>query len=343
VTEWFLLIHQLPPKPDYLRVKIARRLQRIGAIAVKNTVYVLPASDQALEDLQWTVREIRDAGGEANLIRAQLVDGLTDEELLQRFNDARDLDYAPVLTEAQKLEKAVRRASAAKKKDITAAVADLRRRAEEIRPIDYFGAPNGLAIAATLDSIDGLLQRGQPRANATGDDLRGRVWVTRAGVHIDRMASAWLIRRFIDTQATFRFVTGQSFKPAAGELRFDMFDAEFSHQGDRCTFEVLLDRAAIADEALRAISEIVHDIDLRDAKFGRAETAGVAMIVNGIAHGNREDADRLRRSAELFDDLYREYSSMTRSMARRQTRQKPTSSRVNMMQSTSGRKSPRGS
>ncbi len=103
--------------------------------------------------------------------------------------------------------------------------------------------------------------------------LQGSVWVTRQGVHVDRIASAWLIRRFIDPEARFKFVPAKGYVPEPGELRFDMFEAEFTHEGDRCTFEVLLARAGLADPALAAIGEIVHDIDLKDAKFGREETA----------------------------------------------------------------------
>ena len=280
MTDWLLLIHQVPPKPDYLRVKIARRLQRIGAVALKSTVYVLPAAESTVEDMEWTARQIREAGGEANLCRAQFIDGLSDADLERRFNDARDADYAPLIKEA-------RRRGA----DLTA----IRRRAGAITPIDFFGAAHGRTLEALL---------AHPAARATGQlKLRGRTWITRAGIHIDRMASAWLIARFIDPDAKFRFVTGRP-QAKKNEVRFDMFDAEFTHEGDRCTFEVLLRRSGSSDRALQAIGEIVHDIDLRDEKFGRPETAGVAAMVNGIARAHRDDAERLRRAMDLFDGLY---------------------------------------
>jgi hypothetical protein len=281
VTEWLLLIHQLPPKPDYLRVKTARRLQRIGALPLKNTVYVLPATAATIEDMQWTVRDIRSSGGEANLCRAQFIDGVADADLQQRFNDARDADYAPLLRQAK------RRGA-----DLDA----LRRRCEAIRAVDHFGAPKGQALQSLLD-------RNKGGANVSKLRLHNRVWVTRAGIHVDRMASAWLVRRFIDRKAAFRFVRADA-KAAKDEVRFDMFDAEFTHEGGRCTFEVLLRRAGIADRALQAIGEIVHDIDLHDDKFKRPETAGVAAIVNGIARAHRDDRARLRRAIEAFDDLY---------------------------------------
>src|SRR6266496_1103189 len=102
-SRWLLLIHQLPPKPSYLRVKVARQMQRIGAVAIKNTVYVLPAADSSLEDFQWALREIRDGGGEANLFEARVLEGLSDAEVQQLFNTARDSDYASLITEGKEL------------------------------------------------------------------------------------------------------------------------------------------------------------------------------------------------------------------------------------------------
>jgi hypothetical protein len=294
---WLVLIHQLPPKPDYLRVKVSRRLQRIGAVAIKNTVYVMPSTDQALEDLQWTMREIREAGGDANLCQSSFVDGLTDGEIQQRFNEARDAEYAPLLTEAKTLRRA-KRATLAEK------LADLRRRAAEVQASDFFGARNGQALMAELDTVAQRLVADEPKRAASTEKYRGRTWVTRAGVHVDRMASAWLIRRFIDPKAKFRFVLDKSETRAPGEIAFDMYEAEFTHEGDRCTFEVLLDRAGPDDGALRGIGEIVHDIDLKEQKFGRDETAGIAAIVNGIALAHREDEKRIARASAMLDDLY---------------------------------------
>ena len=129
--------------------------------------------------------------------------------------------------------------------------------------------------------------------------------MTRAGVFVDRIASAWLIRRFVDPEASFKFVPAQGYQPEAGELRFDMFAAEYTHEGDRCTFEVLLDRFALGgDPALAVLAEIVHDVDIRDDKFGREDTPGVARVLAGIAAASDDDARRLERGAAVFDDLY---------------------------------------
>ncbi|MDP9361185.1 MAG: chromate resistance protein [Acidobacteriota bacterium] len=307
-----MLIHQLPPKPNYLRVKVARRMQRIGAVAIKNTVYVLPAAESALEDFQWAIREIRDGGGEANLFEARVIEGLSDGEVQQLFSNARDEDYASVATVAKDLLKAASR----KKRNaaqIGADVQRLRKRISEIGAIDFFSAPQGHVARALLDEVaPGLADTPPaPRQPAT-ETFHGRTWVTRAGVHVDRMASAWLIKRFIDPDATFKFVPAKQYTPKDGEFRFDMFDAEFTHDGDRCTFEVLVDRMRLDDRALRAIGEVVHDIDLKDAKFDRPETPGLALLIASIAMAHRHDAARIERASQAFDDLYVYYAKKGR-------------------------------
>jgi hypothetical protein len=307
-SRWLLLIHQLPPKPNYLRVKVARHMQRIGAVAIKNTVYVLPSTDSSLEDFQWALREIRDGGGEANLFEARVIEGLSDGEVQQLFNTARDENYASIAAEARQLLKAASR----KKRDaakIGSDVQRLRKRASEIGTIDFFGAAQGHVATTILDQIAQRLSDAPPLPAAPAADVfRGRTWVTRAVVHVDRMASAWLIKRFIDSDATFKLVPAKHYTPEDGEVRFDMFDAEFTHDGDRCTFEVLVERMGLADRALRRIAEVVHDIDLKDAKFDRPETPGVAVLMTSIAMAHREDSARIERAAQALDDLYVYYS-----------------------------------
>jgi hypothetical protein len=132
----------------------------------------------------------------------------------------------------------------------------------------------------------------------------GATWVTRTGIHVDRMASAWLIRRFIDGKARFKFVSPKAYQHKKGELRFDMFDGEFTHQGDLCTFEVLLGRFKLDDAALERIAEVVHDIDLKDDKHARPEKVGIEHLINAIAMAHPEDEVRLSRASAALDDLY---------------------------------------
>jgi hypothetical protein len=310
---WLLLIHQLPAKPAYLRVKIWRRLQGIGAIAVKNAVHVLPLNEDTREDFEWLLREIEDGGGEAFVCEARLIDGLSDQEIRALFDQARDADYAQLAKDARALAKSLRpNAKRSALADARAQVARLRKRLADIVAIDFFGAIGRETAEETISTLEARLNedsdvRGKDTASSAAkppETLRNRTWVTREGVYVDRIASAWLIRRFVDPQARFKFVSGKGYRPKQDELRFDMFEAEFTHEGDKCTFEVLLDRCGLKDAALRAIAEIIHDIDLKDGKFGRTEVAGIRTLIEGIGAATSDDTQRIARGSEVFNDLY---------------------------------------
>lgn len=319
---WLLLVFQLPSKPAYLRVKVWRRLQALGAVALKNAAYALPATAEAQEDFGWLAKEIADAGGEPLVCEARLLDGMTDAEVRALFDRARDADYEALAEEARGLAAEfdeAERSGAAPVGDIRARLARLRSRLEQTVAIDFFGAHGRQAAEGLLGGLTARLAEAGGGAGADADApvpatpgaaaLKGLVWVTRAGVHVDRIASAWLVRRFIDPAARFRFVSGKAARPAAGEVRFDMSEAEFTHEGDRCTFEVLLGRAGLAgDRALAAVAEIVHDIDLKDGKFGRPEADGVRTLIAGLCADTADDDERLRRGAAIFDDLHRYFA-----------------------------------
>jgi hypothetical protein len=309
---WLLLIHQLPAKPAYFRVKIWRRLQGLGAVAVKNAVYALPANEQTQEDFEWLLKEILTGGGEAMVCEARMIDGLSDQDVRALFNAARDEDYEALAKEARLLaEIPAAEMSEMQQAEARAKLAKLKSQLLVIVAIDFYGANSRETVDGLLAMLDANL-RENPIMNSPPDDdnslgtetLKGRVWVTRQGVHVDRIASAWLIRRFIDADARFKFVRGKDYAPAHGELRFDMFDAEFTHEGDSCTFEVLLSRTGLDNPALRAIGDIVHDIDLKDAKFGREETSGIAHLIAGLTMANKGDEQRISRGAAVLDDLY---------------------------------------
>src|SRR5687767_8385535 len=304
-ARWLLLIAQLPPKPDYLRVKLRRRVQRIGAVALRSSVFALPNRPDTTEDLIWLRTELLADGADAIICGATPIAGLTDAELERRFQAGRDGDYDEIVEEARAVTAAGGREEAVR------ALPRLRRRLGEVAKLDFFGAERGEVARVAIAELSGLAavrigasQSDAPRP-APRAASRGRTWVTREGVFVDRIASAWLIRRFIDPDATFKFVGGRSYRPQPDELRFDMYQAEYTHEGDRCTFETLLDRFDLEDDpALGAIAEIVHDIDLKDEKFGREEAAGVAIVLGGISRTHARDADRLRQGAAVFDGLY---------------------------------------
>ncbi len=309
---WLLLIHRIPPKPAYFRVKIWRRLQGVGAVPVKNSVYVLPKSEQSLEDFQWVYQEITRSGGDAMICEARFVDGLTDEQVEQLFIAAREADYAALADEATQLASTLPPGPVHESRlrsNVETDVLRLRRRLGEVEKLDFFQTERRAATAQAIDRLEARLRDPEVPAAARSvaerrDQFVGRIWVTRRGIHVDRIASAWLIKRFIDADARFRFVPGKAHAPEAGELRFDMFDGEFTHDGDLCTFEVLVRDFALDDAALRTIAEIIHDIDLKDSKYGRPETAGFERMINGIALTQKEDEARLARGSALLDDLY---------------------------------------
>jgi hypothetical protein len=305
---WLLLLHQLPRKPDYLRVKVWRRLQRLGAVAIKNAVYALPRSEERNEDLQWVMREIVAGGGEATLVEANLVQGLRDDEVEALFNQARDADYEGLIEQIREAGKAVGKRGKLEddtRRKLEADVERLERRLDEIVAIDFYQASGRETATSLLVQVRQRLQPApEPAGEAEPEKYHRRTWVTRKAIHVDRMASAWLIRRFIDPAATFKWVQAKGYAPENGELRFDMFEAEFTHVGNLCTFEVLLQRAALEDRALRAIAEIVHDIDIKDDRYERPETAGVASLVAGIALTSADDDERLARASAAFDQLY---------------------------------------
>ncbi len=314
---WLLLIHQLPSKPAYFRVKIWRRLQGIGAVAVKSTVYALPANAETQEDFEWLLKEIVEGGGEAMVCEARLIDGLSDGQARALFDAARDEDYEEISKEARSLSSRIEQGAPPEETaDVRTQINRLRKRLVDIAAIDFFAATGRLSAEGLIAELERRLAKDSDMADKspetapqTAADLKGRVWVTRKGVHIDRIACSWLIRRFIDKDAVIRFVPGKGYEPKTGELRFDMFEGEITHEGDRCSFEVLLIRAGLSDPALQAISEIVHDIDLKDAKFGREESTGIASLITGVCAANPQDEQRIAHGAPVFDNLYQYFKS----------------------------------
>lgn len=308
--DWLVLVHQIPPKPAYLRVKIGRRLARIGSVALKNSVYLLPAREPCQEDFQWVLREVRGCGGDATLLRAQFVEGLTTPQVQALFNAEREQEYAELLEQTRQLQAQLHAAAEpiadAAWRTFEGDLARLERRLEEAASRDFFGALGREAVRGLLLEIRRQLTPDPEPASTplpSPAAYRNRVWVTRQGVHVDRIASAWLIRRFIDPEATFEFVDAKSHQPEPHQLRFDMYDAEFTHEGDSCTFEVLCARFNLREAGLGAIAELVHDLDIKDERYGRAETAGFLAQLRGITLLQQEDERRIELGSQLLDAL----------------------------------------
>jgi hypothetical protein len=244
---------------------------------------------------------------------ARFVEGLTGEGVTELFRAALDAEYAPIADEARQLAAALRRRPAPKRgrgPSASATLARLRRRLDQVVERDRFEARGRAAAAGAISLAEDLLHGVEDAGRRTPDATRpprGATWVTRAGVMVDRISSAWLIRRFIDPEARFKFVPSRGYRPRSGELRFDMAGAEYTHEGGHCTFETLIERFGLRDPALAPIAGIVHDIDLEDGKYGRPETAGVARLITGLAIGRAADQERLAQGSAVFDNLYESF------------------------------------
>lgn len=309
MTDWLVLFHHLPPKPDYLRVKLRRRLSRLHAVPLRNSVYVLPHRPETLEDLQWLAGEIRADGGDAILCQTQFIDGVTDEEIIARFDESATERYVAIADEARTLlaHTDFDELDSSGRADLQRAHARFTKQLDDVARGDFFAAAAGERTRRDVDALDAASTAKRP-SNAPSVK-RGSVWVTRAGVFVDRMASAWLIRRFIDPDARFKFVRTARYAALAGEIRFDMPRAEFTHEGDACTFEVLCRRFALTHPGLSNIGEIVHDIDLEDDKFARAEADGIAAVLRGLTETTADDSQRIAAAASVFDGLFAQFRS----------------------------------
>jgi len=293
---WYMLVHQLPPKPLYLRARVRHRLGRAGAVALKNSVYVLPRRPELRDELAAIARDAQDGGGEAFLCEASFAYPDVERLVVERFRAQADERY-------RALERRVEGLGAS-----PSALSRLARRFDDAAKIDFFEAPHGGQIRRRLNDLRSALRRGGQRDAGGPPRCGGRTWFTRRGVHIDRIASAWLIRRFLDPAARFRFGNArETAGPRRREVSFDVPGGDYSHEDDRCTFETLVKRHGISDAALRHVAEIVHDIDMKDGKFRRAEAPGVERVVAGIVAGHSADSDRLERGAAFFEDLYRSF------------------------------------
>lgn len=283
-----------------------RRLTQFGCLPLKRSAYLLPAGDAALEDLQWLLREIRADGGEAWIVEGRFAGGVTDDEIRGRFRDLRAAEYRQIAADARAVVERVRAQPAAEDGTLDAERRRLTRRLDAAKRTDFFDADGRDEVETLMATIDRLAGGADPkRPPIDRDDLHARTWITRAGVKVDRMASAWLIRRFIDPAATFEFMAPDAAPPGTGAIRFDTFEGEFTHDGNRCTFEVLVEASGLADDpGLTALAAIVHDLDLRDDKYQRPETAGIGALIEGIVARFADDRRRLAESAPLFDTLY---------------------------------------
>jgi hypothetical protein len=305
---WLLLIVKLPSHPSSVRVRAWRKLRALGAVALKNSVYVLPFTAEIYEQLQWLAQEVQKDGGDATLVSVDRIENVKPEELIRLFQAARNADYASLAERYRRLAKVVDRSR--KGAGVGRRAEELRRLAREadrVREIDFFHA-SGRREVDRLHEIVEMRLRGSPGAPPTPArgtvlaGLRGRRWCTRPRPHVDRIASAWLIKRFVDPDAEFVFAPPEELPP--GAIPFDVAGADLGHQGEDCTFETLLRRTGLRDRRLAELAEVVHEADLRDQKFRRDEARGIDLAIRALLAAIKEDHAVLAHGLTLFDGLY---------------------------------------
>ncbi len=302
-----MLVHQLPTHPSNLRVRTWRRLQQIGAIALKQAVYVLPNSANSREDFEWLRTEIEGAGGEAAVFTATTVDRWTDEALVNEFLRTREEAYKELAREVEVILPRLDPGRSRRRKMPSARVVQqLGERLAAIERIDFFGSAGRDKAAGLLKQIQERM-RGGPRAPSKQPseltEYHNRLWVTRPRPGVDRMSCAWLIRRFVDANAQFDFVSDRK-GVADGAVAFDMYGGDFTHRGEQCSFEVLCETFHLQEPALVAISQIVHDLDLKDQRFGRKEAAAIGLVIEGLQLSKGDDHDLLAQGMGMFEALY---------------------------------------
>lgn len=298
-----MLLYSLPTRSNTARVNLWRKLKKLGAIQLKTSAYVLPDNPLHYERFQWLSTQIRDLGGDATLIKAAEIESLSGAQLAQLFNDARTADYKELLATGRDAV-----AARPKRKDnwLAGEMEKIQRRFNEIQEIDYFNCPAASDVQMLLQRTEKLL-RGQPPGSRPAIKLdrakfAGKTWLTRPRPGIDRVGSAWLIRKFIDPKATFVF--GKEPRKDPNTFPFDMANVDFSHHDEDCTFETLVKRFGIENAAVRKIAEMVHDADLEDGKFQRNECMGINAVLLGWARGGMSDEELLTRGGQCFEGLY---------------------------------------
>lgn len=283
-----------------------RKLRALGAVPLRKSVYLLPPTPDNFERFQWLSQEVQKDGGEATFLSVENVENMKRAEVIRLFQQVRDQDYRALVERYRKLARGLDRktpvrSTSRRNEELTR----LARELERIREIDFFDAPGYHEAKRLQETIEMRLHPGQadtPAADLPMDALKGRRWVTRPRPHVDRIGSAWLIKRFIDPDAEFVLAPSKDFPPDA--IPFDSAGVEFGHQGEDCTFETLVKRLGQGDRRLTHLAEIVHEVDLKDQKFPRDEARGVDLAIRGLLATFKDDQEVLVQGMVLFDGLY---------------------------------------
>jgi hypothetical protein len=293
---WLLLVFSLARKGASLRVTVWRKLQRYGALPLGNSGYFLPNTAENRERFEWLATAVHTEGGEASVLEVQSVDNCSFPQMKQRFSEARAGDYRELLKDLRKSPTS---------SNLSSRTTRLRQRFQDIVSIDFFGTPLREQVEHALNAMQTSKTKSlAPEISSIKPaEYRNRVWVTRPRPGVDRVTSAWLIRKFIDPKARFAFAPEDKKPPKA--VAFDMYEGGFGHRGEDCTFETLLKVFHIRDKKIPVMAEIVHDADLFDEKFGRKEGFGIDEVMKGWAQLGLSDEELLKRGIQLAEGLYK--------------------------------------
>lgn len=308
---WLTLLTSLPPTPTRHRVGVWRKLQRMGAVRLRGSAWILPETTETTELFQWLVQEIQSFRGEATLLHVDRIETMTQEEVAALFHKARAVEYQAVMQACREILAQLDRYRSNPRGSVAqlrGKLDGLKRELDRIQAIDYLEAPAGQRAQTLWETTAKRLRLAESRPRAARGrhraslPPRGSTWVTRPRPHIDRIASAWLIKRFCDPDATFAFADAAD--AARKGIPFDVLGADFGHHGEDCTFETLVKRFALKDRRVRVIAEMVHEADLHDGKFTRNESIGLDLAVKGLAESTQDDHELLERGMAIFDGLY---------------------------------------
>ena len=309
---WLTVLMTLPPTPTRHRVGVWRKLQRMGAVRLRGSAWILPENTETTELFQWLTQEVHTFRGEATLLHVDRIENMTEEQVRALFHTARAADYQAVIQGCREIlsqldrHLAKRRGSVAQ---LRGKLDGLKRELDRIQGVDYLHAPIGDRARTLWETTAKRLRAVERQPHVTGGGRhraslppRGSTWVTRPRPHIDRIASAWLIKRFCDPEAKFAFADAAD--AARKGIPFDVLGADFGHHGENCTFETVIKRFGLKDRRIQLIAEIVHEADLHDGKFTRNEATGVDLAIKGLAAGTEDDHELLERGMAIFDGLY---------------------------------------
>jgi hypothetical protein len=302
-------------------MKIWRKLAKAGAVQLKGSVYILPATEEHEEFFQWLISEVKSMGGDGAFVRSAEIKNIADADLRRLFTAQIDQEYKRLEKALDVLERKIQSmrkgTRGEERKHLRDQSSKIVKEYEEIGRRDHFNSSTGLVIKKRIHDLDVVLREAGEKALKDASsiiprrvqDYQGKIWATRKNPFVDRMASAWLIRRFIDRKAMFTFIDERE----AASLRkdtvtFDIRGGAFTHVGNHCTFEVLIRSFGLKDKTVRKIAEIVHDIDVKDDKYGRPESTGIEDILAGIRKTAKDDVDGLERGMSAFEMLYQSKS-----------------------------------